>query len=366
MSFQIIGIGTSVPTHCIAQSDAASLAQVFCGDGETHARTLAALYRRTGVRTRHSVVLNASTNGEPASQSFYSPANSSQDRGPTTALRMRHFEQDIAPLAQRAVGAALEDGSVDPSRISHLVTVSCSGFSAPGFDVTLIRDLGMRPEVQRTNIGFMGCHGALNGLRVAKAFTDADADACVLLCAAELCSLHQQYGFSPDRIVSNALFADGAAAVVGKRGSGKPANELPWRVAASGSTIIPDTESLMSWKIRDHGFEMSLSAKVPDTIRGHLRAWLARWLAKNQLELKDIRGWAIHPGGPKILQACQEALEIDDEMLQPSRSVLADFGNMSSPTVLFILDRLRQSPENLPCVTLGFGPGLTVEAALIQ
>lgn len=365
MSFEITGIGTSVPAHSIEQTDAASLAQVFCGDDGSHARAIKAIYRRTGVRVRHSVVLNASTNGALASQRFYGPANSEQDRGPATATRMAHFETSVAPLAQRAARTALDNSNVEASQISHLVTVSCTGFSAPGFDVALVREVGLSPDVQRTNIGFMGCHGALNGLRIAKALTDADSDACVLLCAAELCSLHQQYGFQADRIVSNALFADGAAAIVGKRHSGSP-GDSQWCVTESGSTIIPKTESLMSWKIGDHGFEMSLSAQVPDTIRQHLRPWIAHWLKNNQLNLKDIDSWAIHPGGPKILQACQDAMGLDDELLLPSRNVLADFGNMSSPTVLFILNRLRQQRASLPCVVLGFGPGLTIEAALIR
>ncbi|MFC1758097.1 3-oxoacyl-[acyl-carrier-protein] synthase III C-terminal domain-containing protein [Planctomycetota bacterium] len=116
----------------------------------------------------------------------------------------------------------------------------------------------------------------------------------------------------------------------------------------------------------DNGFEMSLSAQVPDTIRQHLRTWIDNWLQRNRLSVCDVGSWAIHPGGPKILQASQDALELDDAMMQPSRSILSDFGNMSSPTVLFILDRLRQQHADLPCVVLGFGPGLTIEAALIR
>lgn len=365
MSFEIQGIGLSVPINYIEQTDAASLAQVFCGDDGKHTRAINAIYRRTGVRVRHSVVLESSTNGAPACQSFYQPATSNVDRGPNTASRMASFEKNIGPMAHSAVLAALDQAHTQSNEISHLVTVSCTGFSAPGFDVGLIQNAGLNPGVQRTNIGFMGCHGALNGLRVAKAIADADPNACVLLCAAELCSLHQQYGMETDRIVSNALFADGAAAIVGRRDADW-AGRSNWQVAASGSTIIPDTESQMGWKIGNSGFEMSLSALVPDTIRQHLRGWLDVWLSRNQLSVRDIGSWAIHPGGPKILQACQDTLELDDALMQPSRSILSDFGNMSSPTVLFILDRLRQQSAELPCVVLGFGPGLTIEAALIR
>lgn len=365
MSFEILGIGLSVPVHFIDQTDAASLAQVFCGDDGKHARAISAIYRRTGVRIRHSVILDASTNGASARQNFYRPAISRQDRGPNTAERMSRYEENAGQMAHSAVLAAFDQAIAEPNEITHLVTVSCTGFSAPGLDVGLIRDAGLRRDVQRTNIGFMGCHGALNGLRVAKAITDADSNACVLLCAAELCSLHQQYGLQTDRIVSNALFADGAAAIVG-RGQTDRLGSTPWRVAASGSTIIPNTESQMSWRIGDNGFEMSLSAQVPNTIKQHLRTWIDSWLQTNQLSVGDVGSWAIHPGGSKILQACQDALNLDDSMLQPSRSILSDFGNMSSPTVLFILDRLRQQQADLPCAILGFGPGLTIEAALIH
>ena len=364
MSCRIAGLGTAVPEHFIEQMEAAILAQEFYEDGHDHHRVVNAIYRRTGVRSRHSVVLSASTNCSPASQAFYDPASSQDDRGPSTADRMAVYEAKITPLALRAALAAIRDSHVPTTQISHLVTVSCTGFSAPGFDHALIRDLGLPAHVQRTNIGFMGCHGALNGIRVAKAFIEATPDATVLLCAAELCSLHQQYGFQPDRIVSNALFADGAAALVL---TGDDDAAATWRFSDSGSTIIPDTVDLMGWTVRDHGFEMSLSPKVPDVILRNLRHWLDEWLAKSGLSAQEIHGWAIHPGGPKILQACQDALDLESELLSPSRNVLSDFGNMSSPTVLFILERLRRKTTTpLPCVLLGFGPGLSIEAALVR
>ncbi len=365
MSFEILGIGLSVPDEHIEQSDAAVLAQQLCGDGGDHSRAIGAIYRRTHVDKRHSVLLESSTNGEPACQSFYAPAISTIDRGPSTSDRMAQYAAKAGPLATQAAQPALEQANIEPSQITHLVTVSCTGFGAPGFDMYLVRELGLSLDVQRSHIGFMGCHGAMNGLRVAKAFADADANACVLVCAAELCSLHQQYGVQADRIVSNALFADGAAAIIGRQAS-TSTDASSWQLAASSSTIVPGTESHMKWTIGDSGFEMTLSPQVPDTIRQHLPKWLAGWLAEHRLNIQDIGCWAIHPGGPKILQACQESLDLNDDCLMASRSVLADLGNMSSPTILFIFERLRQRNATGPCVVLGFGPGLTVEAALIR
>jgi predicted naringenin-chalcone synthase len=209
----------------------------------------------------------------------------------------------------------------------------------------------------------MGCHGALNGLRVARALAATEPGSRVLLCAAELCSLHFRYGGDAGQSVTNALFADGAAALLAA-----PASEAPrgaWRVRASGSVLIPDTEEAMTWRVGDHGFEMTLSPDVPALIRGRLAHWFQAWLSRHGLRPGDVASWAVHPGGPRVLDAVSDAFHLAKGALDDSRAVLASYGNMSSPTVLFILDRLiaRRAPR--PCVALGFGPGLVAEAALI-
>jgi predicted naringenin-chalcone synthase len=210
----------------------------------------------------------------------------------------------------------------------------------------------------------MGCHGALNGLRVARAFLDADPSACVLLCALELCSLHHQYGWDVGTIVANALFADGAAAVVAvASGNTRPGR---FRLLASGSVVADDSEDAMTWRIGDHGFRMTLSPQIPELIGLHLRPWLEGWLAHHGLDFAAIGSWAVHPGGPRILSAVGEAIGLDSADLETSQRVLADHGNMSSPTILFILDRIRRSGAGRPCLALAFGPGLAVEAALLE
>ena len=225
----------------------------------------------------------------------------------------------------------------------------------------------------------MGCHGALNGLRVAHAFAQADAGARVLLCALELCSLHQQLGWHPERVVANALFADGAAATVlaadgppaagAESGAGAGQVTLPvappWRLLASGSTVLPDSADAMAWTIADHGFEMGLSPRVPALIAARLAPWLDGWLAARGLDRAAIGSWALHPGGPRLLEAVRDCLDLPASAIEPSTAVLRECGNMSSATILFILDRLRLAGAPLPCVALAFGPGLCVEAALL-
>jgi predicted naringenin-chalcone synthase len=275
---------------------------------------------------------------------------------------MRHYAELAPPLAIQASTVALERSGLAARELTHLVTVSCTGFLSPGLDWALIRALGLAPTVERTHVGFMGCHGALNGLRVARAFTEADTDARVLVCAVELFSLHYDYGWSPQTVVANALFSDGAAAVVGAAADARRA----WRIAATGSCLLPDSAAAMTWTIGDHGFEMTLSKRVPGLIARYLRPWLVEWLGRQGLTLADVASWAVHPGGPRILDAAQKALGLPVEALADSQTVLAECGNMSSPTVLFILDRLRAREARLPCVALAFGPGLVAEAVLFR
>jgi predicted naringenin-chalcone synthase len=207
----------------------------------------------------------------------------------------------------------------------------------------------------------MGCQGALNGLRVARSFVESDPEAVVLLCAVELCSLHFAYGWDPEMLVPNALFGDGAAAVVGT-GSARGAD--PWRMADSGTCLFPNTADDMTWRIGDHGFRMTLSARIPDLIEECVGGWLESWLGGHGLTPSDIASWAVHPGGPRILGSVERAIGLDKHQTRVSREILAGHGNMSSATVLFILDRLQEANAPKPCVALAFGPGLVAEAAL--
>jgi prepilin-type processing-associated H-X9-DG protein len=264
---------------------------------------------------------------------------------------------------------AFHEAGLEPRDVTHLVTVSCTGFDAPGIDIELIDALGLRLTTQRVNVGYMGCHGAINGLRVAKGIAGDDPSAVVLLSATELCSLHYRFNWDDEGIIGNALFADGSAALVlGNSDAARPraaAGSLR-TIRATGSCLIPDSRQVMSWRVGDHGFEMKLTAEVAEKINTYLRPWISEWLGQYGYTVETVGSWAVHPGGPRILSAVEEALSLPREATRVSHQVLAELGNMSSPTVLFILDRLRQAEAKRPCVALGFGPGLYAEAALLE
>jgi predicted naringenin-chalcone synthase len=395
MTIEIAGLGCALPTGWLTQADAASAAnrlRLFPDDAAAarQLQLLNALYRRSGVEARHSVLLRSGEEHPVDRQTFYQSATHAEDRGPSTAARMERYESEAPALAEQACRPALAAAGCQAAEITHLVTVSCSGFNSPGFDLALYPRLGLSPETARTHVGFMGCHGALNGLRVARALAASDPQAVVLLCAVELCTLHHQYTDQPQQIVANSLFADGAAAAVVRVARGtngraaadsvhaqepRPSNGAPegsrsrlrsWQIIDSGSYVVPDSEEMMSWRIGDHGFCMTLSAQVPELIKTQLRPWLSAWLARHGLETEAIATWAVHPGGPRILSATASALGLPQDALAASAAVLAMRGNMSSPTILFILESLAAERAAGPCVALAFGPGLVVEAALLR
>lgn len=380
MTIELAGLGCALPPGSLSQSDAASAASRLrrCDDpvaADRELLLLRALYRRSGVQTRHSVLLRAGDAHPVERQTFYAEATDREDRGPSTAARMERYEIEAPVLAEQACRRALEAASIEAEAITHLVTVSCSGFNSPGFDLALFPRLELSQETARTHVGFMGCHGALNGLRVARALAATEPTARVLLCAVELCTLHHQYTDQPQQIVANSLFADGAAAAIVRAATGNghssqvtPAMDAdrPWQIVACGSCLVPGSVDAMTWRIGDHGFCMTLSAQVPEIIKSQLRPWLCAWLARHDLTPESIANWAVHPGGPRILSAVAEALALPVGSLAVSSNVLSMYGNMSSPTILFILEQLRATRAPGPCVALAFGPGLVVEAALLQ
>ncbi|VTS00280.1 chalcone synthase : Chalcone synthase (CHS) OS=Planctomyces maris DSM 8797 GN=PM8797T_03239 PE=4 SV=1: Chal_sti_synt_N: Chal_sti_synt_C [Gemmata massiliana] len=404
MSFAIHGIGAAHPPDAVTAEEGLALARVLAGPDVRTSTWLGPIYSNNGLRQRFQIIGGSAKRdalaGTNDSGSPFLPTPDNEGTGPTTGERMAIYAQEAGPLALCASTSALAESGFAPDTITHLVTVSCTGFVAPGVDFALITGLGLKPTVARTHVGFMGCHGALNGLRVANAFASADPSARVLVCAVELSSLHYYYGSAADKLIANSIFADGAAAVVGAGGEPTPLAPFPkkeggtepntvgttqsttvlspspfrggvgegflppWSLVASGSCLIPNSAADMGWVVGDHGFEMSLSRRVPGLIAAHLKPWIESWLGDNGLSLANVRSWAVHPGGPKIVSAVGEALGLSGEALAPSRGVFAEYGNMSSPTVLFILRTLRAEGAPRPCVALGFGPGLVAEAAL--
>lgn len=365
MPVTIAGRGTARPAQSMSQSQAAEIATRLSSGDERERRLVHAIFRRAGVEHRSSVLIGEGSTEAAAVADVMAFYPASQAAGPPVRERMDVYHAHALPLAASAARQAIDRAGAEPGAVAQVVAVSCTGLGSPGLDIGLIESLGLAPETGRTMIGFMGCHGVINGLRVAQGLALAEPGRPVLLCAVELCSLHYQYGEGAREAVPNALFGDGAAAAILRADGANPAaGEQALR--AVGSCLLPDSGEDMTWRIGNHGFEMTLSPRVPELIEAHLGPWLRRWLGERGLTIEEIGSWAIHPGGPQVLDAVCAGLDLPAAVAEPSRRVLAEAGNMSSPTVLFILERLRSEGARRPTVLLAFGPGLVAEAALLD
>jgi alkylresorcinol/alkylpyrone synthase len=364
MPVELLSVGVASPPHEVAQSDALLLAQRICCTDDKQRRFATVLYNHSGVNARHAVL----PLGEADRWAPHGAVNpdGAPNLGPSTEVRMEYYREHALPLALAAARQALDRSGCRPRDLTHVVTASCTGFTAPGVDLGLIEKLELAPTTQRIHVGYMGCHGAINALRTAHGLAHADPRNRILVCAVELCTLHYSFQWSTERMLGNALFADGAgAAVLGASDSTSMSEQRRWQLSATGSYLFPGTSDAMSWNIGNHGFVMTISSELPRLIQENLRPWLAAWLDHNGLAVNDVNSWAIHPGGPRIVEAVESAMGLKREQTTASRAVLAAHGNMSSATVLFILHELLQAGAEPPCVMLGFGPGLVAEAALL-
>jgi predicted naringenin-chalcone synthase len=311
------------------------------------ARALAKrIFANAGVRTRQAAV---------------SPLLEDVSSWPTER-RMRRFQSEALPLGKEAVSRALADAGLSAADVGLFAVCCCTGYATPGLDILLARDLGMAAGTQRLFIGHMGCYAALPGLAAAADFVAVRGRPAVVLCC-ELTSLHAQPSTADtQQIVAHALFSDAAAAVV----------LLPERTggyAVRDVMSVTDTATAdhMTWDVTDLGFRMGLSPRVPDVLADHVAPLVRDLLARHGHLQSDVDGWAVHPGGPRILDVIERELELPAEALAPSRATLAAYGNCSSPTVLIVLDALRREAESPELVVaLAFGPGLTLYAALLD
>ena len=347
----LLGIGTAVPDRIMRQSDWIPIADRIAParvDRTVNER----LARRSGIESRH-----CDTADQPDTATFYPPDPAGL--GPRTSDRMARFTLAARPLAARAAASALDRSGTPPERITHVVTASCTGFEAPGPDQWLIEDLALSTRVRRLHVGFMGCHAAVNALATAAAIARADPQARVLVCCVEICSVHLHYGARLDRLIANTLFSDGAAAAIVGTQPGTPVLET------FDSVLMPDTRDEMAWSIGNHGFEMTLGARVPEILQASVGPWVASMLARHHLRVGEVGGWAIHPGGPRVIEAVLASLQLPEKTGDHSRDVLRRFGNMSSATLLFILDQLDRHRVPRPWVGMAFGPGLAGESLLV-
>jgi alkylresorcinol/alkylpyrone synthase len=284
-----------------------------------------------------------------------------------TGARMRRFVTEAMPLAHKAVQDALSDAAVNAADVGLLTVVSCTGYATPGLDILLARDLGMSEDVQRLHIGHMGCYAAIPGLGAASDYVIARGRPAVMVCV-ELPSLHVQPATDDlQQMVAHALFADAVSAVVlapVEVGS-TPGLDVIDVVARTDVSAVDH----MTWDVTDLGFRMGLSPAVPDVLARHAAPVVGELLERNGLSVADVAGWAIHPGGKRIVSVVGETLGLPEHALAPSYGVLDDVGNCSSATVLFVIDRLRSAgglrPGD-PVVAMAFGPGLTLYATLLR
>ncbi len=276
---------------------------------------------------------------------------------PSTGTRMRHYEIEAPVLAQCAV-TRLDLGAAK-AEISHLIVTSCTGFSAPGIDLQLVQRLGLNPSIERTIIGFMGCYAAINALKLARHIVRSEPSAKVLVVSIELCTLHFQETGDLEQMMPFLLFADGcAAALISAEPSGLSMDSFH-------AALFPEAASQMAWHIRDLGFDMVLSSRIPASVGEAIAQAAAGILAG--ASPRDIELWAVHPGGRAILDAVEAAFRLPLHALGASRQVLRDFGNMSSATVLFVLrSLLEQKRSGSRGCAMSFGPGLTAETMLFR
>jgi predicted naringenin-chalcone synthase len=327
---------------------------VYCSN-ETDKRKLRFLYGQSGIKQRYSVLPDYSC--AAGDWTFY-PQSENLEPFPSLEQRMAVFNKQAPLLSVAAIRDCL-NGKVPETEITHLITVSCTGLSAPGLDLQVLELLHLNNNIVRTSVNFMGCYAAIHALKIADAFCKADTRSKVLIVCTELCTLHFQRESSMDSIASSLLFGDGAAAVL-VTGDAAPLRGL--HLEGFYAEVVPKGKQDMAWELSSTGFLMTLSGYVPDLIEEDFAGVVARSLESSALALPDVSHWCIHPGGKRILEAIQKSVGITAETLALSYQVLQQYGNMSSATILFVLKELLEQTAATPRIFgAAFGPGLTVE-----
>jgi len=357
-------ISTEVPEFSYSQELACQRMMGWSRSARTR-RIIDLIYDRSGIATRHSVCGDFQ---HAAGGALFRTLPDGSLAAPGTAERNAHYAHAARAMSVNLARRALEEcARFSKEDVTHVIFASCTGFASPGPDYHIVRDLGLRASVERYSLGFMGCFAAFPALRMASTICQANPRAVVLVMCLEFCSLHLQVSDEPDSIVANSLFGDGAAcAVVSAR---KPVHKKPaLRMDAFRSALIPSSESHMAWEIGNQGFNMVLSSYVPDLIAANVRSVVEDILDQQGLSIEEVGTWAVHPGGRAILDKVQASLALEEHDLDVSRHVLRHYGNMSSATILFVLEQMLtrgEAPESLT-LAMAFGPGLTVETALLQ
>lgn len=353
---KIISIATALPEYKHKQDDLFVFADKMYSKDATDSRKLKFLYRHSGIDYRYSVAPDFGTD----ERSFFSE-DDQLEPFPSIEHRMEWYDNNASKLSVNAIEKCINN-KIDKKEITHLITVSCTGMSAPGLDLQIMEAMGLPQNIVRTSVNFMGCYAAVHALKLANAFCNSDKNVNAIIVCTELCTLHFQKEISTDNITSSLLFGDGCAAALIQSDSERKGIHLDnfySDVSFKGSKD-------MAWQLSSKGFLMTLTGYVPNLIKEDFEGLVTNALAVSGKSINDITHWCIHPGGKKILEAIAQSIKIDNGELQHSYDVLRDYGNMSSATILFVLKNILEELEavdekNATIFAAAFGPGLTME-----
>lgn len=357
---KIISIATEVPLYKHEQNAIFDFADAIYSKDKTESRKLNFLYRHSGISTRYSVIPDYGM--PPAERKFYS-ASPDLEPFPNLEKRMQWYTDYAGDISTSAIAKCIE-GKINKDEITHLITVSCTGMSAPGLDIEIMDKMNLMRNIFRTSVNFMGCYAAIHALKLADAICKTEENANVIIVCTEFCTLHFQKEISIDNITSTLLFADGCAALLMQ----------PEKTTAKGisiksffSDVAFKGKSDMSWTLSSTGFLMTLSGYVPDLLKEDFNGLVKKALQHAGIVKDEITHWCIHPGGKKILEAIEKSINLPAESLHYSYNTLDHYGNMSSATILFVLKEILDEVVNnsgaKPAKIFGaaFGPGLTME-----
>lgn len=354
---KIISIGTAVPKHRTAQPAILEFMQAAYGN-DIASRKLNVLFNNSGISARYSVLPDFDKNEQQHIFFNGSPSKANVEN------RLTVFRERAIPLALDAIKNSFSKINTTSKEfgITHLITVSCTGLYAPGMDSELVEKLNLPNDIFHTGVNFLGCNAAFHALKIADMITKSENNAKVLIVSVELCTLHFQPKNNHDNLLSNTIFGDGAAAVI------VTSNEYEKKglsIKGFYSLLLHKGKDLMGWNITPMNFEMILDAKIPEMIGDEVNEIVVNASKKLKISPQSISKWAIHPGGKRIVDVIKDKLSLSDEDTSASYKVLDEYGNMSSPTILFVLNELLEEYKKGETIfSIGFGPGLSIETAL--
>lgn len=361
---KIVSISTALPEFKHDQNDILNFMQNVYAMDEVEKRKLKFLYHQSGIKTRYSVLPDYSLSVNE--WQFY-PVSENLEPFPSLELRMKWYNETAPQLSVNALKKCI-DQKINKEEITHLITVSCTGMSAPGLDLQIMEMLDLPKNIFRTSVNFMGCYAAIHAMKLADSFCKNERNVKVLIVSTELCTLHFQKKTSADNIASALLFGDGSAAILITHDDD---NLQGLRLKSFYSEVGFNGKEHMSWQLSSTGFLMKLSGYVPELIEEDFDYLMQKALQNATMAKEEISHWCIHPGGKRILSSIEKCTSLTADDLQFSYQVLNDYGNMSSPTILFVLkemmDSLKNKKENkVNIFGAAFGPGLTMETFILS